>query len=394
MIARSTRAINSACQQHDSTPHAAGASFSLLANRVTSSNRLTALFSVNLHCENTGLPIMDLNLTVLDQSPVHPAESHPDLINAARASITLATACDKLGYTRYWVAEHHNSPQFAGPSPEILIASIASATQHMRIGSGGVMLSHYSPFKVAEVFNMLNALFPDRIDLGIGRAPGGDALASSALAWPNQPQSANQYPTQAATLKALLQQCIPNDHPWSQLNISPVVDHTPQMWMLGSSGGSAELAGQVGMNLALARFISADHCTPDIFSTYESAWQAAGHQNTPDRMLAIACFCADTQEEADLLASTAIYRKMMVQTGDREPLLTPQEVHNRRKAFTPAQQAQYTHIANSYTIGTPERCQSEIVELASAFKAQEIAIVTVTHDFSARLKSYQLLAKP
>jgi len=128
-----------------------------------------------------------VNLTVLDQSPVHPLESAPELANAAMMTIELAKACDTLGYSRYWVAEHHNSPQFAGPSPEILIASIASVTQNMRIGSGGVMLSHYSPYKVAEVFNMLNALFPERIDLGIGRAPGGDAIASSALAWPSQP---------------------------------------------------------------------------------------------------------------------------------------------------------------------------------------------------------------
>ena len=336
---------------------------------------------------------MDLNLTVLDQSPVHPAESRPELANAAQASLELAKACDELGYTRYWVAEHHNSPQFAGPSPEILIASIAGVTRNMRIGSGGVMLSHYSPFKVAEVFNMLNALFPDRIDLGIGRAPGGDALASSALAWPAQPQSANHYPTQAVTLKSLLQQNVPQDHPWSQLHITPQVDSAPQMWMLGSSGGSAELAGQVGMNLALARFISADHCTPDIFNAYQKAWKAADHNGVPKRMLALACFCADTSEEAELLASTAIYRKMMVQTGDREALLSPEQVQDRRKSFTAAQEAQYDHIASGYTTGTAEHCCAEIDSLAKAFDVQEVALVTVTHDFTARLKSYELLAK-
>ena len=160
-----------------------------------------------------------LKLTVLDQSPVHPIPDGSHIQNAGMFSIELAKTCDALGYDRFWVAEHHNSPQFAGPSPEILIASIASVTQHMRIGSGGVMLNHYSPFKVAEVFNMLSALFPNRIDLGIGRAPGGDRLATSALAWPNQPQDGSNYPTQAATLKALLEGKIPADHPWSELHI-------------------------------------------------------------------------------------------------------------------------------------------------------------------------------
>jgi len=385
--------------------------------------------------------LSDIKFTVLDQSPVHPAVDHPAVDqtavdqtavdmpgytetvqkasrNAAQATIELAKACDHLGYYRYWVAEHHNSPQFAGPSPEIFIASIASVTKNMRVGSGGVMLTHYSPFKVAEVFNLLNALFPDRIDLGIGRAPGGDQLASSALAWPGQPQNAEAYPAQAVTLKSLLQRTIDDEHPWSKLHITPAPTarststlpattptptpttrttlttsgDCPQLWMLGSSGGSAELAGHIGMKLALARFITADRCSPDIFNAYERAWTAAGHSDAPDRMLAIAAFCADTKEEAEHLASTAIYRKMMVQTGDRESLLPPDEVQRRRASFTTAQEADYKHIAQGYTIGTPDQCLSEIEALAKSYASTEIAVVTVTHDFAARLKSYQLLA--
>lgn len=334
----------------------------------------------------------DIKLTVLDQSPVHPAETAPKLSNAAHMSVELAKACDAMGFSRYWLAEHHNSPQFAGPSPEILIASIASVTSQMRVGSGGVMLSHYSPFKVAEVFTMLSVLFPGRIDLGIGRAPGGDQIASSALAWPNSPQAAGNYPAQASTLKALLEKSIPDDHPWSDLHITPSHDTCPEMWMLGSSGGSAELAGQVGMNLALARFISPDHCSPEIFAAYEQAWRSAGHRETPNRMLAIGGFCAETQEEAELLASTAIYRKMMVQAGQRQDLLSPDQVQDRRKAFTHSQEAQYKHVLSGYTVGTPERCKTEIDNLATAFGTQEIAVVTVTYDFTARLNSYRLLS--
>ncbi|MFT5707478.1 MAG: luciferase family oxidoreductase group 1 [Oceanospirillaceae bacterium] len=334
----------------------------------------------------------NINLTVLDQSPVHPQESAPELANAALMSIELAKACDTLGYSRYWVAEHHNSPQFAGPSPEILIASIASVTKNMRIGSGGVMLSHYSPYKVAEVFNMLNALFPERIDLGIGRAPGGDAIASTALAWPSQPLNASNYPAQAATLKALLEHNIPSDHPWKDLHITPQLKSSPQMWMLGSSANSAQLAGQVGMHLALARFISPDHCTPDIFDAYDQAWHGAGHSGNPNRMLALGSFCAQTQEEAELLAGTAIYRKMTRLSGSQDALLAPEEVQNKRKHFSTSNEAQYAQLLKGYTVGTPERCRTEIEELAKRFNTNEIAIVTVTHDFSARLNSYRLLA--
>ncbi len=334
---------------------------------------------------------LTMKLTVLDQSPVHAADAAGT--NAAMHSIELAKACDAFGYARYWVSEHHNSPQFAGPSPEILIASIASATQHLRVGSGGVMLSHYSPFKVAEVFNMLSALFPGRIDLGIGRAPGGDQLASSALAWPNPPQNAANYPAQAATLKALLEKTLPADHPWSNLHITPAHDSPPELWMLGSSGGSAELAGHTGMKLALARFISPDSCTPDIYDVYEKAWRAAGHSNAPGRMLAIGAFCAETHDEAVLLAGTAVYRKMMMQAGQRESLLSPETVQDHRRRFSVSQEASYQHILSGYTVGTAEQCKAEIEQLAGAFDCDEIAVVTVTHDFQARLQSYRLLSR-
>jgi luciferase family oxidoreductase group 1 len=335
----------------------------------------------------------DIKLSVLDQSPVHPVETSELLSNAGKMSCELAKACDVLGYHRYWVAEHHNSPQFAGPAPEILIASIASVTKNMRIGSGGVMLPHYSPYKVAETFNMLSALFPGRIDLGIGRAPGGDRLASSALAWPNQPQDGSRYPAQASTLKAFIEGAIPNDHPWADLQIGPIHDIKPEIWMLGSSGGSAELAGQVGMNIALARFITPDQCRPEIFDSHDRAWKVAGHIGRPNRMLAIGAFCADTQEEAELLAGTAIYRKMMMQIGVNDDLMASELVQDMRKKFTYSQEAEYDHLLKGYTVGTPDRCKTEIEELARTFRVNEISIVTVTHNFGARLKSYQLLSE-
>jgi alkanesulfonate monooxygenase SsuD/methylene tetrahydromethanopterin reductase-like flavin-dependent oxidoreductase (luciferase family) len=189
----------------------------------------------------------------------------------------------------------------------------------------------------------------------------------------------------------LFEQTIPEDHPWADLHISPEHDVLPEMWMLGSTGGSAELAGQVGMNLALARFISPDHCSPDIFNAYDRAWIASGHEGTPKRMLAIGAFCAETLEEAELLASTAIYRKMMAGNGDKQSLFSPQAVQDFRKSFSPSQEAQYLHLLKGYTVGTPEQCKAEIEVLAEAFGVEEVAVVTVTHDFTARLQSYRLL---
>lgn len=334
-----------------------------------------------------------LKLTVLDQTPVHPTEVNNGRLNSAQTTVALAKACDDLGYARYWVAEHHNSIHFAGPCPEILIAHIAGVTKNMRVGSGGVMLSHYSPYKVAEIFNMLEALYPGRIDLAIGRAPGGDQLASAALAWPAGILSSNAYPEQAAALAGLLYDDLPAEHPWSKLHITPKVETSPSMWMLASSGGSAALAGQLGMDLALASFINPQTCSPEIFNTYLSAWQQFGHSSKPNKMLAVAGFCADTQEEAEYIAGTAVYRKIMARSGMAEELLNPNEVQTRRKQFSESQKAEYKSTMQGYVVGTPEVCHQRLEKMAADFDVDEIAIVTVTYDFDVRLKSYRLFSE-
>ena len=157
---------------------------------------------------------MTLTLTVIDQSPVHGDRPAHDALNT---SVELSVACDALGYFRYWLAEHHDSIQFAGTTPEILIARIASATRDIRVSIGGVMLTHYSPYKVAETFGVLGSLFPGRIDLGIGRAPGGSSLSGAALAAPGHPERYDHFPDQAAQLCAFLRDCFPKDHPFNAL---------------------------------------------------------------------------------------------------------------------------------------------------------------------------------
>ncbi|MCY0963830.1 MsnO8 family LLM class oxidoreductase [Parathalassolituus penaei] len=332
---------------------------------------------------------MNIRLSVVDQSPVHGSHSKQQ---APHLTLELARLCDELGYHRYWVAEHHDSQHFANPCPEIMVGAVAAVTRRMRIGSGGVMLSHYSPYKVAECFRMLATLYPDRIDLGVGRAPGGTGLASRALAFPYSPHHGDLYPQQAQMLSGFLRDGLPDQNPFHSLRVMPDNEPTPELWMLGSSGGSAGLAGHLGYNLALARFIDPDNCKPDIFAEYDAQWREAGHEGKGNRMLAIACICADSDEEARLVAGTAVYRKLAAQSGLREDFLTPEQVRDRYQQLSKSQQAMFDHIEAGYTIGSPQRCMDEIRTLASAFDCQEVALVTVTWSQQARMDSYRLLA--
>lgn len=333
---------------------------------------------------------MSIKLSVVDQSPVH--GSHP-AIDAPRLTVELAKACDDLGFYRYWVAEHHDSMHFANPCPEILVSAIASVTQNIRVGSGGVMLSHYSPLKVAEAFKMMATLFPDRIDLGVGRAPGGTGLTSHALAFPHQPHHGDLYGHQAQELKGFIEGSLPTDNPFHEIKVLPDSSPQPELWMLGSSGGSAGLAGHLGYNIALARFIDPDNCHPSIFSEFHDEWKRAGHTHTANKMLAIACICAETEEEAKLRAGTAVYRKLAAQLGRREAFLTPSEVQDRYRELPVSYQSEYDHILNGYTVGTADQCWSEIEQLSDAFGCDEIGTVTVTHSYEERLDSYQRLAE-
>jgi len=331
-----------------------------------------------------------MKLTVVDQSPVH-GDSAANM--APLHSVELAKACDELGYFRYWLAEHHNTIQFANPCPEIMIARIASVTRNMRIGSGGVMLTHYSPYKVAEVFRMLETLFPNRIDLGIGRAPGGDPLASAALAAPHDPSVGDQFSSQAHDLVGYLQHSMQQDHPFKVLRQMPDNSPLPELWMLGSGGGSAALAGALGIGLSVARFIAPQQCNPGIFQNYLAAFEAAEHKHTPLKMLAVAAICAETEQEAKFIAGPAAYRKIMTRYGKREPLHSPEAIMDIYQRLAISVQAEFDATISVMTCGTSEQCWQDMHRLAGEYSVDEMALVTVTHDYQSRLNSYQLLAK-
>lgn len=333
---------------------------------------------------------MSLKLTVVDQSPV---QGLPADISPVALTVKLARACDRLGYHRYWLAEHHNSINFAGPCPEILISHIASVTERIRVGSGGVMLTHYSPYKVAEQFSMLETLYPGRIDLGIGRAPGGDALASHALAYPAQPGLEN-YAEQAWLLQNLLHRTLEPDHPYSKLQVMPGKPAIPETWMLGSSGGSAGLAGQVGMKMSLALFISPEPAPPAVVTEYRQAWRDAGHRGEPEAGIAVAALCADSREEAEYLAAPAAYWKVKAfRQGIREVLKSPAEALRLKATLSAADQAFFEAVLNSMVLGNGEECAEQIHHIADRYQTKEVGILTVTHDFQHRLNSYEHLAR-
>lgn len=332
---------------------------------------------------------MTLKLTVVDQSPVQGA---PCNVSPVALTIDLARNCDRLGYHRYWLAEHHNSINFAGPCPEILISHIASVTERIRVGSGGVMLSHYSPYKVAEQFSMLETLYPGRIDLGIGRAPGGDALASHALAYPAQPGLGN-YGEQAWILQGLLHGTLPADHAYKSLRVMQGQRATPQTWMLGSSGGSAGLAGQLGMKMTLALFISPEPAPPSVMAEYKQAWHDAGHEGEPEANIAIASICAGSREEAEYLAAPAVYWKVKAfSQGIREVVKNPAEALQLKGQLSPSEQDFFDALLNSMILGSADECAGKIRRIADQYQSNEVGIVTVTHDYQHRLRSYEQLA--
>ncbi|WP_412459833.1 MsnO8 family LLM class oxidoreductase [Pseudomonas sp. SC11] len=333
--------------------------------------------------------LVTLRLNVIDQTPVH---QHQSLTTAPALSLDLAIECERAGYHRYWVAEHHNSIQFAGNAPEILLTRIASATQRMRVGAGGVMLSHYSPYKVAETFALLGGLFPGRIDLGIGRAPGGNALSSHALAAPGELPESDEFPAQAAALCAFLRADFPDGHAYSSLALALSADTMPSLWMLGSGGASSHLAGQLGMGLALAQFITPRACSPSIFKDHQYAWRKAGRASAPPRLLAVAAVCAESDEEASFIAGTAVYRKLSAGKRPREALLSPSQVQQRYHQMGSAERAEYDATMAGMVVGSAQTCRRRIAQLGREFGSEEIGIVTVTHRFEDRLRSYQLLA--
>lgn len=323
-------------------------------------------------------------LGVVDQSPVSRGSSPAD---ALANSIDLAQQCERFGYERYWVAEHHSSQGLAGSAPEILVGRLAAATSTMRVGSGGVMLTHYSAYKVAEQFRMLHALFPGRIDLGLGRAPGSDRTTAAALAKGPGALSAEHYPAQVVELAEYLRDEPNASGPFRDVRATPITEDAPALWLLASSEGSAGIAAHLGMPLVWANFI-AMHPGQSTVDAYRRQYQPSEAFPEPIVMLATTAICAESEQEAAFLASSVQrWRASGLQGPIPEPAPpgTPLEGSDNPLFVRPRPEKPLLH-------GTPGHVASELEALAGSFGAEEVLVVTITHDHAARVRSYELLA--
>lgn len=328
-----------------------------------------------------------LTLSVLDQSPIRKGGTAQD---AVRESLELARLADRLGYRRYWVAEHHNSGGLAGASPEILVGAIASQTGRIRVGSGGVMLSHYAPLKVAEQFRMLEALYPGRIDLGIGRAPGSDRRTADALAHGPGALGLEHFPEQLADLYGFLTDGFPPTHPFQGITAMPSVERTPELWMLGSTGASALYAAELGWAFCFAQFISPAG-GEDIVRAYRQRFKPSGLYAQPRAALGVSVMCAETHEEAERLSWTRWVWRILASHGVSGGVVTPEEAQGIQ--LTPAEREYIEYEKGLSVFGTPEECRQKLVEMGERYDVDEFVVVTIAHDFAARVRSYELLAE-
>jgi luciferase family oxidoreductase group 1 len=326
-------------------------------------------------------------LSVLDQSPISEGSTGAE---ALRNTIDLARLTDRLGYNRYWVAEHHGGPMLAGPSPEVLIGPLADATERIRVGSGGVMLPHYSPLKVAESFTILAALYPGRIDLGLGRAAGTDPLTTFALQRDRRQAAPDDFPQQLAELLAYFEDNLPEDHPFRHLAKSlPGRPELPVPWLLGSSPQSAIWAGELGLRYAFADFINPGGA--EIARLYRERFSAVRDIAAPRTAVAAWVLCAPTDDEAYRLASSSRMTFTLLRRGQLIPVPPPETAiaflereGKSVKDYLPGRRG---------IIGSPEKVRIGIETLASEYQADEVIVVTITHDHQVRRRSYELLAE-
>ena len=329
-----------------------------------------------------------LKLSVLDQSI---AVSGRPQGAAIRETIALANHCEDLGYHRFWVSEHHNHPAIVGTAPEIVIAAIASNTEKIRVGSAGVMLPHYAPFKVAEQFRVLDAIAPGRIDLGLGRAPGSDGLTAFALN-PNAAERPNQFPNDVMDLDAWVHgEPLQDGHTFSKLKAQPIGETVPEIWILGSSAFGAQVAAHFGLPYAFAWFFTDGHGGKEAIEIYREHYKPSNRHETPNPAICVWALAAETHEEAQYHFSSRARWQLYRDRGLHLSFETPEV--SMEQDYNEYEQAKIEELRQKTFVGTGEEVAERISTLSTQLGVEEVAIVTWAHSDEARRNSYSEIAK-
>ncbi len=324
-------------------------------------------------------------LSVLDLSPVSAGST---AAQALRNTLDLARLADQLGYVRYWVAEHHNLPAIASSAPEIMIGQIAATTTHIRVGSGGIMLPNWAPLVVAERFKVLEALYPDRIDLGLGRAPGTDPATSYMLRRRQGVTDEDDFLERFQELMLIETQGFPQGHPFAKVRAMPAEVPLPPIFLLGSSDYSAQLAGQIGAAFAFAHHF-ANFDAVEAMRLYRANFKPSPAHDKPYAILATHVVCADTDAEAMRLATTVELNFVRRAKGEYLPLASPEEA--AAYDYSPVDRARIAQNASRLTVGAPATVKARLEPLLKATQADELMVTSMMYDHAARKRCYELL---
>ncbi|WAX58728.1 LLM class flavin-dependent oxidoreductase [Jatrophihabitans cynanchi] len=330
-------------------------------------------------------PLPAVPLSVLDLAPVGDGASASD---AVQASLELARRADELGFTRFWLAEHHSMPGIASSAPAVLIGAVAAATRRIRVGSGGVMLPNHAPLVVAEQFGTLAALHPGRIDLGLGRAPGTDPRTAAALRRSADPLGPDDFPEQLGELACFLSGAFPEGHPYRQIRAVPQADAPPPIWLLGSSLYSAELAGLLGLPFAFAHHFSSAHTLPAL-ERYRSSFRQGRTLDEPYAMVTVQAVCAPTDEEAERIALPAALSFLRLRQGQPGTLPTPEQA--AEYPWSPMEREFVAQRRDGQAVGSPDTVRDALAALLKATGPDELMITTLVHSPQERLRSTELV---
>ncbi|MBD8070826.1 LLM class flavin-dependent oxidoreductase [Bacillus sp. PS06] len=323
-----------------------------------------------------------MKLSVLDQSVIRMGSTATD---AFRDTVQLAKRTEELGYTRFWVAEHHNTNGIAGSSPEVLISHIASHTKSIRVGSGGVLLPQYSPFKVAENFRVLEAIFPNRIDLGVGRSPGGSPMTRLALT-DGVTKSLNEFPRQIQKLNRYLYEVDASD----EVKATPIIDSNPELWIVGITHRGARVAAENGTAFTYGHFITPENGQRSL-EDYRALFQPSAALKKPKTNVCIFVVCAPTQEQAEEIALSQDLWLLSV-GGNRIDLRIPSIEEAKKRFLSKEEQAIIKENRKRMVIGTPDRVRDELLRLSELYQNDEFMVITNIYDFEDKVRSYELLA--